>query len=107
MKILLFLSFYTYVYALSDEFINEINSKQNLWRAGRNFPENIAVSEIRGLLGVKTLPQEIFENIPIKYNEVYDGDLPESFDARETWSQCKTIKQVADQSACGSCWVSN
>lgn len=95
------------VYAFSDDFINEINSKQNLWRAGRNFPDNTTILEIRRLLGSKALPREIFENIILKNHEMNDGDLPETFDARETWSQCKTIKQVADQSACASCWVSN
>lgn len=108
MKIVLFVALaITNVFALSDDFINEINSKQNLWTAGRNFPENMTLSEIRSLLGLKTLPQQVFEHIPIKYHEVDAGDLPVSFDARAKWSNCKSVKQVADQSSCGSCWVRN
>ncbi|KAH3765711.1 CPC cysteine peptidase, Clan CA, family C1, Cathepsin B [Pelomyxa schiedti] len=32
-------------------------------------------------------------------------DLPESFDARQAWPQCETIRQIRDQSDCGSCWA--
>ena len=31
--------------------------------------------------------------------------LPESFDAREQWPNCPTIKEIRDQGSCGSCWV--
>lgn len=107
MKTVLVVSFtLTCVFAFSDDFINEINSKQTLWKAGRNFHENITLSEVRGMLGMKTLPQKIAEKIPIKYHEVDNEWPPESFDAREKWPNCKTIKQIPDQSACGSCWVS-
>jgi len=35
-----------------------------------------------------------------------DSDIPESFDARTTWSQCANIiGHVRDQSNCGSCWA--
>ncbi|KHJ83204.1 papain family cysteine protease [Oesophagostomum dentatum] len=33
------------------------------------------------------------------------GDIPESFDAREKWSYCKSISLIRDQSKCGSCWA--
>ena len=32
-------------------------------------------------------------------------DLPETFDAREQWPNCPTVKEIRDQGACGSCWV--
>lgn len=32
--------------------------------------------------------------------------LPESFDAREQWPNCPTIREIRDQGSCGSCWVS-
>lgn len=34
-----------------------------------------------------------------------DMVLPESFDAREQWPNCPTIKEIRDQGSCGSCWV--
>ena len=34
-------------------------------------------------------------------------DLPDSFDARDKWTNCPTLKEVRDQGNCGSCWVSH
>ncbi|XP_055341482.1 uncharacterized protein LOC129590341 [Paramacrobiotus metropolitanus] len=33
------------------------------------------------------------------------GAIPECFDAREKWSQCKSISDIRDQGGCGSCWA--
>ena len=33
--------------------------------------------------------------------------LPDSFDAREQWPNCKSLNEIRDQGACGSCWVRN
>lgn len=30
---------------------------------------------------------------------------PESFDSREAWPQCASMRQIRDQSQCGSCWA--
>jgi len=31
--------------------------------------------------------------------------IPETFDAREQWPKCDTIKAIRDQGHCGSCWA--
>lgn len=31
--------------------------------------------------------------------------LPESFDSRDAWPLCSSIREVRDQSNCGSCWA--
>lgn len=91
----------------SDEFINAINNKQNFWKAGRNFPIDTPLSRLRGLLGAQILPENERKNYPIKTYEINDTTkIPTSFDSRTQWSKCKTIREIADQSACGSCWVS-
>ncbi|CAJ0594799.1 unnamed protein product [Cylicocyclus nassatus] len=36
---------------------------------------------------------------------VMNENLPESFDAREKWPQCVSIKTIRDQADCGSCWA--
>ena len=42
--------------------------------------------------------------IPIKSIKVRE-DLPESFDAAEHWPECPSLKEIRDQSVCGSCWA--
>jgi len=31
--------------------------------------------------------------------------LPDSYDVTQTWSECKSVVSIRDQSNCGSCWV--
>lgn len=49
-----------------------------------------------------TLP-EGFSPPPL--HNISENDLPENFDSREQWPNCASIKEVRDQSACGSCWA--
>ena len=42
--------------------------------------------------------------IPIKNIKIRE-DLPESFDAAEHWPECPSLKEIRDQSTCGSCWA--
>lgn len=85
----------------SDELINKINSKQSLWKAGRNFDDNMTLENFRGILG-------LIRRSNTKLRRIHHDNLeaiPESFDAREEWANCSSIKEIADQSKCGSCWV--
>jgi len=36
---------------------------------------------------------------------VQNYQAPESFDSREAWPECKSIKNIWDQANCGSCWA--
>ena len=84
------------------DLIEYVNSVQTSWRAGIN-PGFIGTTEAyaKGLCGaLKGGPKLPLRDIePLK-------DIPDSFDAREKWSQCATIKEIRDQGSCGSCWVS-
>jgi len=89
---------------LSDAAIHRINSLKTTWTAGKNFGPHITPKYIRGLLGVRPDAHKyrLPEAPPI---DLADDDIPESFDAREKWPECRTLQEVRDQGGCGSCWA--
>lgn len=89
---------------LSDEFINVINSKQNTWRAGRNFHPGTPLSYIKGLTGAAVPEMSAFRPIARHDDEII-AKLPEHFDAREKWPNCPSMNEIRNQGACGSCWI--
>ena len=56
---------------------------------------------IAGLMGVH--PDADKYQPPAKEPEAFNGEIPESFDARAQWPNCSVIGRIRDQSACGSC----
>ena len=78
------------------EVAKRVNSLKTTWIANEAIPTR-DYSKLIGLLkGGKKLP---VKNIVIR------KDLPESFDAAENWPECPSLKEIRDQSVCGSCWA--
>ncbi|KAF5296019.1 hypothetical protein FQR65_LT10322 [Abscondita terminalis] len=88
---------------LSNEFIESINSQQSNWRAGRNFASNVPMSYIKRLMGV--LPDNDLYKLPESDELELIEDIPDTFDSREQWPNCPTIREIRDQGSCGSCWA--
>jgi len=85
---------------LDDNMINEINSVNGGWVAGRNARfEGMTMNEARQLLGAIPFPshKHKIDKIPVL------KDIPETFDARKQWPTC--IHAIRDQGQCGSCWA--
>ncbi|KAL1422080.1 hypothetical protein MTO96_003888 [Rhipicephalus appendiculatus] len=87
---------------LSDEMINFINNLNTTWKAGRNFDKNVPMSYIKKLSG--GLFESPKDKLPLRTHGEHPN-LPESFDARKQWPNCKSISLIRDQSSCGSCWT--
>ncbi|VDK63538.1 unnamed protein product [Onchocerca ochengi] len=90
------------------ELIDYINSNQNLWKAGPN-KFNLYSNEVKyGLLGVNNLnnlKQMVKGKKNLSPTRHFDVHIPESFDAREKWPECASLRNIRDQSSCGSCWA--
>jgi hypothetical protein len=78
---------------LTENLINEINSAQSTWKAGPSKFMSWSRQSIKRLIGVTP---EYFEQhkllTPIEHE--VPNDLPASFDAREQWSYCSTLKEI-------------
>ncbi|XP_075215934.1 cathepsin B-like cysteine proteinase 4 [Lycorma delicatula] len=89
----------------NDEFLRkteEINKSQNLWKAAPNKITHKGIKYMRKLAGTKI--DSIL--LPVKKSTVFRNDIPENFDARAQWTNCKsTISKIRNQGHCGSCWA--
>ena len=79
------------------EIENRVNKLRTTWKA------TTYERDIRGLIGTF-----LEDRNPLPEKKTFmtkDDDLPESFDSREKWSNCESLKEIRDQSKCGSCWA--
>eukprot|EP00437_Effrenium_voratum_P033460 CAMPEP_0181461976 /NCGR_PEP_ID=MMETSP1110-20121109/34155_1 /TAXON_ID=174948 /ORGANISM="Symbiodinium sp., Strain CCMP421" /LENGTH=367 /DNA_ID=CAMNT_0023586617 /DNA_START=36 /DNA_END=1139 /DNA_ORIENTATION=- len=92
--------------AVTQEMIDELNSKASTWAAGENIRfSGATLREAKILMG--TL-QDVDNTTVLPYRAP-DAvvDLPEEFDWRSDAraQNCPSLKEVRDQADCGSCWA--
>jgi len=56
-------------------------------------PPSLQVGQFKRLLGVKSTPQHDLKSIPVVVHPK-TLELPDQFDARTAWSQCRTIGKI-------------
>ncbi|XP_030755407.1 cathepsin B-like [Sitophilus oryzae] len=92
---------------LSEQYINNINEKQYTWKAGKNFDKS-EWSRLRKIASGTWRASTDFSRSFYQPGKAINTEvIPEHFDARLAWPNCKSIKQISDQSHCGSCWASS
>jgi cathepsin B len=89
---------------LTAQLVDEINAAQTTWKAESSKFMSWSRQSIKRLMGVRP---DYFEQHklmkPIEHE--VPNDLPATFDARDQWPTCASIKEVRDQGSCGSCWA--
>ncbi|VDK17563.1 unnamed protein product [Anisakis simplex] len=88
------------------ELVDYVNSHQKLWKAKLNTKFADYSRRVQyGLMGVKHVYLSAEDKKHLSPTRRLDMYIPEQFDAREHWDYCNSLKNIRDQSACGSCWA--
>ena len=90
-----------------DEFqaqIDVVNSAKTTWKAGHNFGKETSMSFVKGLCGSLSNPFGRAQ-LEMKAAPKNIDDIPASFDARDKWAKCPSIKEIRDQGSCGADWA--
>lgn len=96
----------THLPAVTPDLVNYINSVQKDWVAGHNSRfVNADTNSIKKLLGT-LLDTPDWLKLPQKdFSSYSNAALPVEFDPRTAWPNCESIREIRDQSNCGSCWA--
>ncbi|KAH3757732.1 Sarcophaga pro-cathepsin B [Pelomyxa schiedti] len=87
---------------LTQEDVDKIN-RESSWTASLDAPKaKMTTKEAREFLGLDLEARGGLRSVA--YGVSADA-LPASFDARDNWPDCQSIKMIRDQSDCGSCWA--
>lgn len=97
----------TYAQKLTD-IANKVNTMNTTWKADVNVRwENHTEESIKGMFTKVELMglNRGKDSDRITYTKAQRAAAPESFDARVQWPKCESLKEIRDQSSCGSCWA--
>lgn len=79
-----------------------LNKSKHGWTAGKNPRwERMNLESIKKQMGV--LPRKSDSKLAVVSN--VSANLPASYDPRTVFPNCESLKEIRDQSTCGSCWA--
>ena len=87
---------------------DEVNAMNTTWKAGRNIKwENQDEESVLNFMIRPELhaTETVQEHKLKRFSAAERSAVPESFDSLKKWSNCSSIGDITDQSACGSCWA--
>ncbi|CAL8089180.1 unnamed protein product [Calicophoron daubneyi] len=89
-----------------DRVVEHVDLKTGAKWLGRKSSRFNSVDEMRMMLGARRNPPDVRKKYPVVDRRPENGEpLPDEFDARKRWPNCKSIGMIRDQSSCGSCWA--
>ncbi len=88
------------------DLVDLVNNVETTWKAEVN--PHFVDMDLEDIRKTRMGSLEVEDPLNLLYstNDKRDIEVPASFDARKQWPHCATIKNIRDQGACGSCWVS-
>ena len=92
-------------FAVSNNLIQRINAKAKTWKAGQNFHPKTSENFLKSLMGVHPDHHEFLPEIKPKLLGLEEMVFPPSFDPRDKWPECPSLRYIPDQGGCGSCWA--
>lgn len=63
----------------------------------------MGLDAIKGQMGVLSDPNP--NDVEFEVVDTVADNIPATFDSRDAWPNCDSIKEVRDQANCGSCWA--
>lgn len=78
------------------EVAKAVNSRKTTWLANEAIPTRDYTKFLGALKSDVRLPEK---DIQVR------ADLPKEFDPAKEWPECPSLKEIRDQSVCGSCWA--
>lgn len=86
------------------DMVNKINNAQKTWKASLKTPTAQMTEEhFRSLLGVRNV--NLPSPFPVKhFTSEQIANAPDTYDPRDHY-ECASMRQIRDQSKCGSCWA--
>jgi cathepsin B len=94
--------------AVSQEFVDKLNTQQTSWVAGTEGRiAQMDKADFQRLLGFDRRGwMAKHPNLKHKtFSQKQVSDVPQEFDSRDNWPDCQSMKDIRDQSDCGSCWA--
>ncbi|EGT44629.1 hypothetical protein CAEBREN_31940 [Caenorhabditis brenneri] len=83
--------------------VDYINKAQSSWVAEHN---EMTEEEMKFKVMDERFADPLQDGEPeLDWGEIVPEPLPDTFDSREQWPECKSIKLIRNQATCGSCWA--